>query len=349
MPKTSLDNSFYSHEPPLNKGPKNNFDLAAANKDYYESNLEALPHPQAISKNIHEKLSLEGIEEPKFSSEIPENMAKPAANDEKEHPLEKKIPELMQYVSTLGTGSSVLANLFNLSPGFRKFCDNAAEFSSKAFIFANSVVRSLSQLKRKNFLAASGYLWDIVVSLFVPMRVAFLARGPSSGLTQFGHSLTMMTKKEKFNSTKEHIDHIKEGVSKGIQMIKNFNLKDIITNKDSPFLAFIGGILGTSGTIIWALTGNERLGTKIRDLGGAMLDGEQVLPKHKGRFFYNMSGWSFLVGTLADYYTKHGSDSSPLAKKIPYIKKAAESFTFFADNIGKFLLGRSEATNELPT
>jgi hypothetical protein len=339
------------------KGPNVHVDLRpAANKDFYDPKIEALPHPQSISGDINRKLAAEESFIPNNSlftnqAEKSENPIKnmEAANEDDSQKMNArsiKFLNYMQLISTLGTGSSVLANLLSLSEKTRKLSDKLSQLSSKSFIFVNSVIGSFRQLKRKNVLAASGYIWDILVSLFVPMRVAFLARGPASGLTQLGHSLSRMTGKEVFATYKEHLEHLKEGFSKGFKMLREIRLKEILYDKKSPFLLFVGGITGTLGTIIWGLTKNEKLGTFIRDFGGGTLDVGQVLPQNFGKPYYMASGWSYLAGTFADYYTKYGNSNSKLAQAIPNIKKAAESFSFFADNIGKFLLSKSEHLKE---
>lgn len=254
-------------------------------------------------------------------------------------PIKVFIPEAAHFLSIIGNGTAAVANIFNLNDGVKKFADNFGRVGTKIFLVLNGMINSLEYFHKKNFLGAIGHAIDIFVGSFSSHDHTYLDRGNAVGLYTYANTLCNMNGRDRFKSFSDHAAHLREGLNKSV---KNVFSKDFFANfgdANKGMFGIFSGVLCNLGSIVWHITGNEKLGTVIRDFGGFLVDLEQAHPGHwnAGRKFYFASGLGLIGGTVCDL----------LSKLLPYYKKSLVPLSLAIDGFGRYLLRMSHNRNEL--
>lgn len=239
-------------------------------------------------------------------------------------------PQVANAVNIGANSFSLLAQFMGLGDGVKKVTKNIAEASVKAFMICNSVTNFVERIYSKNFLMAMGFANDIGIAGLVGLDNLYLARGMASGTYNAAEALNRSRNKDSFKSLDEHVRHVFKAL---VSLGKNFFSKDILKNfqnSDKAMYASVGGILANLGTGLWMLSGQTKIPTIIRDVGGVMMDVEQLNLGHlrKGHKNYFFSGVALLVGTVADF----------MQRCMPKYKDIFVPLTFIGDGLGRHLL-----------
>lgn len=247
------------------------------------------------------------------------------------------LPELANWISILGNSASSFANMIPVTKKLKNLGTKLGDLGTKAFLYANGITNTVEQLNNKNYLSAFGYFLENVVAAFVDQSKVFLARGFVAGPYTLANALTQVTGRSKFSSFGDHLQHIGEGLRKsGVFLAKDFfgSLKSSKTG----LLSTLSGIMMLSGSVLWKLTGMERLGATFRDFGGLMQDVEQIKPGHRQKKpNYYISGWGVTLGTIFDYWSKWQTN----------LKGALVPLSLLFDGIGRYFLRRAQNSGEL--
>lgn len=251
---------------------------------------------------------------------------------------------------------------------FTKLATKLGDISSKSFYFLNSYSNFKRRINVKDYLSASGFALEMIISPIVKGINLFLYRGLSVGLYMFANGVKDAIKKTSYKDLKDHLNHLVLAIKKGIGYLN----KDFIKNFRSPdtgLQSMLAGAFLFIGPIIWKLTGNKLLGTSIRNLGAITQDISQLkvdyifskqelksnnykellllaLQKSLGikqssnanRPYYFKSGLGYVVGTLFDW-TGRLFEALGLGKNAVMVPT---SLTYIFDGIGAFLLGISQ-------
>lgn len=252
----------------------------------------------------------------------------------------KGIGELSFYtniISCIGNFLGFICTVIPFLKPYKPIAEKLANWGTNSFLITNASVNIYNRAKDHNYLSAAGYLNDLYVGLFVPHRDKYLSRGPSVGFSQFANVINNLNKKFKFSGPKEHWDYIKLGTQKAWNNI--INIRQAIKQEDNGIFGLIGAALSLLGTLVWKITGSEKLGALIRDGGGGSLDVEQVIPYQWAakRYRYVSSGISYIIGTTLDV----------LSKFSPKLEPTLRYLCFIADCIGKDLQRQSEDLGEM--
>jgi len=249
------------------------------------------------------------------------------------------IPEFANFFSIIGNSTSAFANILNLSDGVKGFCDNFGRIGTKVFLILNGAINSLEYFSKKNLLGAFGHSLDIIVGSLSSHDHTYLDRGNAVGLYTYANTLCNMNGKDKFSSFTEHFQHVKEGLKKSYSYIFSRDFFKNFQDANKGMFGILSAVLCNVGSLIWHFTGNEKLGTILRDGGGFLVDLEQSHPGHlfNGRKFYFASGLGLVGGTVCDL----------LSKLFPYYKKSLVPLSLAIDGFGRYLLRISHNRNEL--
>lgn len=249
------------------------------------------------------------------------------------------IPEFANFFSIIGNSTSAFANILNLSDGVKKFCDGFGQIGTKVFLILNGAINSLEYFSKKNLLGAFGHSLDIIVGSLSSHDHTYLDRGNAVGLYTYANTLCNMNGKDKFSSYTEHFEHLKEGIKKSYSYVFSKDFFKNFQDANKGMFGILSAVLCNVGSLIWHFTGNEKLGTILRDGGGFLVDLEQSHPGHlfNGRKFYFASGLGLVGGTIGDL----------LSKLFPYYKKSLVPLSLAIDGFGRYLLRISHNRNEL--
>lgn len=239
--------------------------------------------------------------------------------------------------SCICNGLAFVSEVLPFMKGLKPSAAKLANLGTNIFLTANSVINTVNRFKDRNLLSMMGYLNDLYVGLFVPHRKKYLSRGPSVGFSQMANVINNLNKKHKFASFTEHLEYVKAGFLKAMGNFRNPIAN--LSKKDNAMSGFVGTILSIAGTILWKVTGSEKLGACVRDFGGGLLDIEQVMPYQwlAKRKLYISSGISYIIGTAFDL----------LSKFSPQLEPPLRYLCFIADCIGKDLQRQSEDRGEM--
>ena len=91
-----------------------------------------------------------------------------------------------------------------------------------------------------------------------------------------------------------------------------------------------GGLVSNLGAWSWIVSKKDKLPTLLRDLGGILMDFEQINMGHykAGKKNYFFSGVSLIIGTGFDL----------IGKFVPAFREISTPLTFMADGFGRYLL-----------
>ena len=249
-----------------------------------------------------------------------------------------KILLAANVVSGAANLSAFIAEVLPALSSARSPLARLAEKGTKGFFIANGLINAIVRFKDKQILPLLGSVNQVVVGMFSPHNRAYLLKGPTVSLTQANNMINMITKKSDFKSWGENIKHLKNGVGKALEVLKQ-NPITAVQKSNSGYLGLLGSVLSTAGTLAWGVTGDEKLGTSIRDIGGGIIDCEQVMPYQwkNGRVNYGLSGALYLAGTAFDW----------LSKQAPQFEAPLRYLCFIFDSIGVLFQSVSENKGEL--
>lgn len=248
------------------------------------------------------------------------------------------IPGVGNITSLVFNGVSSYANTFSTDAKFKKFATKLGSAGTKLFQITNGTINCLEQYRVKNHLSAFGNAIDAVIGIFVSQPLIYLAKGISVGLYTIANSLSILNKQNEFGSMFEHIEHVKEGLSKSFKLFFKDPVKNL-RSSETGLLGTVSGFIMMLGSFSWMITKNEKLGASIRDAAGFLVDFEQAKPSHlaAGRKYYFATGITYICGTACDL----------LSKFFPKKKSILVPFGFFTDVIARELLRQSQIRGEL--
>lgn len=242
-------------------------------------------------------------------------------------------------MSIFGNLAAAAAHVFHPSEQVKKYADKLGVVGTKIFLISNGAINVLEQLLKRNYLSCLGYGVDIIVGALCSHSKTYLARGSASGTYTLANSLSVINKKDTFTSFQDHLDHVVLGLKRSWKNFTKNPFKNLQSSENAMF-GVLSGVLTNLGVLSWLTTGNEKIGTLIRDIGGIFMDLEQANPGHlnAGRKFYFASGIGLMGGTVSDFF----------AKMVPSTKKVLVPLSLMIDGIGRYLLRISQNRNELP-
>lgn len=253
------------------------------------------------------------------------------------HPAFKAMPKLGLAASIIGNGISSLVNFLPGLKSYRKIATQLGVFGTKAFLFTNGNANFLEQLNRKNYFLAFAYFLENVVMTTVKQAQVFLARGLVSGSYTLGNAINLINRKDKFESMEENAVHVISGLKKAFKKLIENPWKNL-WSAETGVLSVVAGMLKILGTSIWLTTGNELLGSTIRNSANMLQNIEQLKFKHtKHRPNFFVSGLGTTLGTIFDYLSKW-KDSS---------KAVLVPMSLLSDLSGIFFLRRSQNRGEM--
>lgn len=290
-----------------------------ANKD--DKQIEALAAPAIQPKSTQEKKDSEKNETKDF---LQKSMG--------------KLYELSNYGQLAGNMFSFISKVISPLEKFKGFADKVGELSTKAFLFVHGVLNTGTQLMKKNYSSALGYMVYIVNSIFLPQNKTYLMNGFAVGLTQLNNQANNLDKDRKINGFMDHLDHIKNALKKTYQNWTQDPWRNL-KKEDNAMVGMVGAMGSLGGAILGAATGSQQAGALVRDPSGLSLDLEQVLPYQwaKKRFCYIGSGIAYIAGTVFDFLSKFSSDHEEILRPL--------CFSF--DGIGRYLQSLAERRGEL--
>ena len=209
----------------------------------------------------------------------------------------------------------------------------------RAFLLINGNFGLIDGLKKNDYLYAFSNAIDNYVALETPREMAYLVRGTLVGGLNAALSLTQLLKvKSGYKGFMDHFSSIFKGFKEfGKQLTGNF--KNSIISSESGVLTMVSSILSLLGPAVWKLTGSEKAGALLRNLGGSLIDIEYLKPGNlkQGRVFYWLSGLGFAVGTIAD----------TLARFIPKYKDLFVTANILFDSLARVFQNESGNRGEL--
>ncbi len=210
---------------------------------------------------------------------------------------------------TLGNGFSTIVNFLHADEATKKTVSIFGDIGTRLFLFTNGNANFLEQLKKKNYFLAISYFLENAVLAFAKHSKIFLARGLVSGAYTLGNALNLINKKTKFKSMEDNAIHVIQGFKKAFTLLKKNAAKNFMSS-ETGLSSIIAGLMKILGTSIWLLTGQEILGSTIRNSANIIQNIEQLKFKNaseRPNFF--ISGIGTTLGTIFDYVSKFKESS----------------------------------------
>jgi len=252
--------------------------------------------------------------------------------------VRKVVPDMINVFNIFANGTGLLGEFVGFHKPAQQAVKHIAGAATKGFMLLNSFINIVERVFSKNYLSAFGYFNDILVASFVSFDNMYLARGFASGTYNIANALTIANKRQNFNSLEDHAQHILKASGKFLNNLFSKNVVKNFLNYENAMFATVGGILSNIGPAMWCLGSPMPLATAFRDVGGVMMDVEQLTPGHlnSGRKHYFWSGASLAAGTVFDF----------LSRTVKSQKEKFLYLTFIFDGIGRHLLRLHQNTEE---
>ena len=241
-------------------------------------------------------------------------------------------------ISITGNTLSFVSSIIPMGDRLKNTCVKAGEWCTNAFLHIIGLTNAVEQAARKNYFLSAGYLMENVVATFVPQQFQYLAKGFAVGPLAISLGIYASNGRSICESLDEHLSNLSDGFKRTFDFMKKDFFKNLRSSK-TGLLSVLGGFTQIFGAIIWALSGNEKLGSIVRNSGGLCQDLEMIKLDHlkNKKHNYFTGGVNFTLATAADF----------LQHWLPDLKPSLVPLTFLTDGIGRYFTRKAQLSKEL--
>lgn len=255
--------------------------------------------------------------------------------------VSKTAPIALNATSIVCNIASALGEIFKnkISKSTQSLAKNFGEFGYRMFLVTNGTINFLEQLYLKNYSSALANFGDNFIALFAKRDLSYLWRGVIVGGYTIAGSLSILNDKFQFENLGEHVNHTVQGLVDSAKLLFSKDIFRNLLSSKNGLLGTLSGVFMMVGTGLWTITGNKKLSSTIRDIGGIMVDIERIKPGHiiEKRPFYFMAGACYTIGTVCDY----------ISNWIPKSKDLLVTAQILSDSFGRIFLRESNVRGEL--